>query len=109
MAQKVYTESVVTMNSASAEMHLKALNKLAESYRKEMEAAINAGDTTKAAKLAKEINGVEKAISSTKKKTYDYSQILRNIDDSTLNQLERTSRTLFLNMKNLVKGIREYA
>ena len=110
MAQRqVYTESIVTLNGSQAESMLKSLKNQASEYRKMLIEAQKVGDTNQIKNLEKEISACESTQKKLRKETYNYNTVLKNINGSTLNQLNKASKSLYLQMKNLVKGTKEYA
>ena len=85
----VYTESVVTLNSSQAEATMNALKASADELRKKMIEATKLGNTDDAAKYQKQLDQVNKSMAGIKKETKDYSEIMKNLNGSTLNQLAK--------------------
>lgn len=104
----VYTESVVTLNSSQAEATMNALKASADELRKKMIEATKLGNTDDAAKYQKQLDQVNKSMAGIKKETKDYSEIMKNLNGSTLNQLAKAYSGLNKQLKNLVPGTKEF-
>ena len=104
----VYTESVVTLNSSQAEATMNALKASADELRKKMIEATKLGNTDDAAKYQKQLDQVNKSMAGIKKETKDYSDIMKNLNGSTLNQLAKAYSGLNKQLKNLVPGTKEF-
>lgn len=108
MAGTVYTESVVTLNSSQAEATLNALKSSADDLRKKMIEATKLGNTEDAAKYQKQLDSVNKSMQSIKKETKDYSDIMKRLNGSSLNELAKAYSGLNKQIKNLTPGTKEF-
>lgn len=108
MAGTVYTESVVTLNAAQAESTLNALKSSADELRKKMIEATKLGNKDDAAKYQKELDSVKKSMSNIKKETKDYSDLMKNLNGSSLNELQKAASGLNKQLKNLIPGTKEF-
>ena len=108
MANKVYTESVVTLNGEQADATMRALEDRADSLRKKMIEATKLGDTSGATKFRKELDAVNKSMAGIKKETKDYSAMLNNLNGQSLNQLSKIYKGLNQQIKNLTPGTQEF-
>lgn len=108
MANTVYTESVVTLNSSQAEATMAALKSSADELRKKMIEATKLGNTEDAAKYQKQLDTVNKSMQSIKKETKDYSEIMKKLNGSSLNELAKAYSGLNKQIKNLVPGTKEF-
>lgn len=108
MANTVYTESVVTLNASQAEATMNALKSSADELRRKMLDATKLGNTEDAAKYQKQLDQVNKSMSSIRKETKDYSDIMKNLNGSTLNELQKAASGLSKQLKNLVPGTKEF-
>lgn len=108
MANKVYTESVVTLNGQQAEATMRALEDRADALRKKMIEATKVGDTSGTAKFRKELDAVNKSMAGIKKETKDYSVLLNNLNGQSLNQLSKLYKGLNQQVKNLTPGTQEF-
>ena len=104
----VYTESVVTLNASQAESTLNALKSSADELRKKMIEATKLGNTEDAARYKKELDSVNKAMQGIKKETKDYSELMKNLNGASLNQLAKAYSGLNKQIKNLVPGTKEF-
>lgn len=104
----VYTESVVTLNASQAEATLNALKSSADDLRKKMIEATKIGDTESAARYKKELDSVNKSMQGIKKETKDYSELMKNLNGASLNQLAKAYSGLNKQIKNLVPGTKEF-
>jgi len=108
MASTVYTESVVTLNATQAEATMNALKSSADDLRKKMIEATKLGNTEDAAKYQKQLDQVNKSMSSIRKETKDYSEIMKKLNGSSLNELAKAYSGLNKQIKNLVPGTKEF-
>lgn len=92
-----------------AEQTLKTLQNEAKKLRVDLAAAQQAGDTKQIKDLNKQITALDKSMAGIKKSTFDYDMILRNLNGSTMNELNRASKALYLQMRGLVPATKEYA
>lgn len=108
MANTVYTESVVTLNASQAEATMNALKSSADELRKKMIEATKLGNTEEAAKYQKQLDSVNKSMAGIKKETKDYSEIMKKLNGSSLNELAKAYSGLNKQIKNLVPGTKEF-
>lgn len=108
MANTVYTESVVTLNASQAEATMNALKSSAEDLRKKFLEATKLGNAEDAKKYQKELDNVKKAMNGITRETKDYSEIMKNLNGSTLNELTKAAKGLSNQLKNLVPGTKEF-
>lgn len=102
-------ESTITLNTRAAESNLNALKSYAKELRVAIEAASKAGDTTQVKKLSLELKGTDSAMRNLRNMTYDYNQVLKNINGSSLNDLQKTAKLLRNEMKLLGGDTKEFA
>lgn len=108
MANTVYTESVVTLNAAQADATLDALKSSADELRKKMIEATKLGNTADAEKYKKQLDNVNKSMTNIKKETKDYSDLMKNLNGSSLKELQKAYSDLNRQIKNLVPGTKEF-
>lgn len=108
MATTVYTESVVTLNASQAEATMNALKSSADELRRKMNEATKLGNTEDAAKYQKELDKVTKSMSNIRKETKDYSDIMKNLNGASLNELQKAAAGLNRQLKNLTPGTKEF-
>lgn len=108
MAGTIYTESVVTLNASQAEATMNALKSSADELRKKMIEATRLGNTEDAAKYQKQLDLVNKSMSGIKKETKDYSELMKKLNGSSLNELAKAYSGLNKQIKNLVPGTKEF-
>lgn len=108
MAGTIYTESVVTLNASQAEATMNALKSSADELRQKMIEATRLGNTEDAAKFQQQLDKVNKSMSSIKKETRDYSEIMKRLNGSTLNELSKAYSGLNRQIKNLTPGTEEF-
>lgn len=87
-------EPVVTLNGKAAENALDALKKKAKDLRDAMIEASKAGDDTKVRQIDKELKSIENTQRSIRKQTFDYNNVLKNLNTSTIKDLEKSSKAL---------------
>lgn len=108
MANTVYTESVVTLNASQAEATMNALKSSAEELRKKFLEATKLGNTEDAKKFQKELDDVKKAMNGITRETKDYSEIMKNLNGATMNELTKAAKGLSNQLKNLIPGTKEF-
>lgn len=101
-------ESIVTLNGKAAESALEALKTKAKEYRKEIDAASKAGDDTKVKKLTAELKSTESAMRSVRQQTFDYNSVLKNLNGSSISDLEKTAKALKNEIKGLTPATKEF-
>lgn len=87
-------EPIVTLNGKAAENALDALKTKAKALRDAMIEASKAGDDTKVRQIDKELKSIENTQRSIRKQTFDYNNILKNLNSSTIKDLEKSSKAL---------------
>lgn len=105
---KVYTESVVTLNGTAAEQTMQALGTSADALRKKMLEATRLGDTKSAEAYRKQLDAVNKSMTAIRKETKDYSDLMRNLNGASINTLAKAYKGLNNQLKNLVPGTAEF-
>lgn len=87
-------EPIVTLNGKAAENALDALKTKAKALRDAMIEASKAGDDTKVRQIDKELKSIENTQRSIRKQTFDYNNVLKNLNSSTIKDLEKSSKAL---------------
>jgi len=101
-------ESTVTLNGRAAESALDGLKIKAKQYRDAILEASRAGDTAKVEKLNKALKATEGSMKSIRQQTFDYSVVLKNLNGSTMVQLEKSAKALRNEIKRLSPTTEEY-
>lgn len=101
-------ESVVTLNGKAAENALNGLKIKAKQYRDAILEASRAGDATKVEKLNNALRSMESSMKSIKQQTYDYNAVLKNLNGSTMVQLEKAAKSLRNELKGLSPATTEF-
>lgn len=104
----VYSESVVTLNASQAQATMTALGNQADVLRKKMIEATQLGDAESAKKYQKELDQVQKSMSSIRKETKDYRDILNSLNGATLGELQKAAQGLNRELKKLKPGTEEF-
>ena len=104
----VYSESVVTLNASQAQATMTALGNQADVLRKKMIEATQLGDAESAKKYQKELDQVQKSMSSIRKETKDYRDILNRLNGATLGELQKAAQGLNRELKKLKPGTEEF-
>lgn len=104
----VYSESVVTLNATQAQATMDALKSQADSLRQKMIEATKVGDVEGAKKYQKELDAVNKSMSSINRETKDYSKLLNNLNGASLNELQKAAKGLESQIKKLKPGTQEF-
>jgi TP901 family phage tail tape measure protein len=102
-------ESIVTLNGKAAEATLDALKTKAKGLRSAIDEASKAGDATQVKKLTAELKATDNAMRNIRQTTYDYNQVLKNLNGSSLNDLQKTAKLLRNEMKLLGGDTKEFA
>lgn len=98
----------VTLNGAQAEKALKSLQKEYEKLSSLIKTARAEGDKTQESKLVKQQAQIKKQIDSSTRSVKNYQQALRNLDKTSLVNLEKAYRTLRKEVRQLTVGTDEY-
>lgn len=101
-------EPVVTLNSKAAENALDGLKQKARQVRDALREAGNMGDDRKVRELERELKGIENVQRQIKQQTYDYNTVLRNLNTSSIKDLQKTARSLKNEIKTLTPGTQEF-
>jgi len=104
----VYSESVVTLNASQAQATMTALQNQADVLRQKMIEATQIGDVESAKKYQKELDQVQKSMSSIKKETKDYREILNRLNGASLNELQKVAQGLNRELRKLKPGTDEF-
>jgi len=94
-------ESIVTLNGKAAENALDGLKLKAKQYRDAIIEASKAGDTKQVNKLSTELKSIEATTKKLRQETFNYNSILKNLNGSTITQLEKAAKSL----RNEIKGL----
>lgn len=101
-------ESTVTLNGKAAESALEGLKIKAKQYRDAILEASRAGDTAKVEKLNKALKATEGSMKSIRQQTFDYNIVLKNLNGSSMVQLEKSAKALRNEIKRLSPATQEY-
>jgi len=104
----VYSESVVTLNASQAQATMTALQNQADVLRQKMIEATQIGDVESAKKYQKELDQVQKSMSSIKKETKDYREILNRLNGASMNELQKAAQGLNRELRKLKPGTDEF-
>ena len=107
---KVYTESVVTLNNQEATARLEEIRKKAADCRAEMiRLAQEKGINSKEFKAAqKELIGLDKSMRAINEDTKKFEKVIKNINGSSLNELQFAARKLNQEVRRLKPGTDEF-
>lgn len=107
---RVYTESVVTLNNQEAAARIDELRKKALDLRDVMaKLAQEKGINSKEFKAAqKELMSVEKSIKDTTESTKKFEKILNDLNGASLNELQSAARKLNQQVRRLKPGTEEF-
>lgn len=107
---RVYTESVVTLNNQEAAARIDELRKKALDLRDVMaKLAQEKGINSKEFKAAqKELMSVEKSITDISENTKKFEKILNNLNGASLNELQSAARKLNQQVRRLKPGTDEF-
>ena len=97
-------EPTITLNSKAAENALDGLKIKAKQVRDALREAGNMGDDRKVRELERELKGIESSQRQIKQQTYDYNTVLRNLNTSSIKDLQKTARSLKNEIKTLTPG-----
>lgn len=100
--------TTVELNGKKAEEELKKLQKIADDTRVARDKALATGDKELGKKLEKEFKKAEKAVKMLKMQTSDFSEILNNISDSSIQQLSKAAKALNSQIKHLAPNTEEF-
>ena len=109
-SNKVYTESVVTLNNQEATARLEEIRKKAADCRAEMiRLAQEKGINSKEFKAAqKELIGLDKSMRAINEDTKKFEKVIKNINGSSLNELQSAARKLNQEVRRLKPGTDEF-
>jgi TP901 family phage tail tape measure protein len=96
------------MNGESAVAMLKELSDRSDALRRRMMDAYKAGNTAFGDMLKKQLQEVNRLQKGLTTSTYDYSKVLKNLNGSTLRDLEKAKRALRAQLQGLVQGTKEF-
>ena len=107
---RVYTESVVTLNNQEATARIDELKKKAEDLRATMvKLAQEKGINSKEFKAAqKELISTEKSMNSLNESTKKYERTINNLNGATLNQLQAALKKTKQALRNAAPDSKEY-
>lgn len=102
MARQTETaRAQVYLDGKQAEAAIDALKKKSKELGEQLDEAIKVGDTKEIKKIEKEIRAVNSATRSLKKETFDYEAVLKNINGSSYNELNKALRTVQNQMRKM--------
>lgn len=87
---------------------LLSLTKQSDELKKSLLEAQKAGDTKKVKSLEKDIRALDSTVKNVKKSTYDYDTVLRNLNGSSIKQLEKAYKSLRNEVRGLATDSKEY-
>lgn len=94
-------EALVTLNGKAAENAIDGLKVKAKQLRDAIAEASRAGDAKMVNKLSTELKSTEATMKKLRKETFDYNNILKNLNGSSITQLERAAKALRSEMRGL--------
>jgi TP901 family phage tail tape measure protein len=102
-------EAIVTMNGKEAEVVLNSLKEKAKDLKNQI-IAIKKEDPANPnlKKMEKELKSLEKATANVKKTTFEYENILKNLNGASLKDLQKTKQALLTQVKSLKQGTQEW-
>lgn len=101
-------EPTVTLNSKGAENALDALRVKAKQVQEAIIAAGKIGDEKKLKDLDRELKSINSTVRQLKQQTYDYNNVLKNINTSSINTLEKAAKALKNELRQLTPGTQEF-
>lgn len=101
-------EPVITLNAKAAENILDGLKVKAKQVREALNEAGKMGDDRKVKELDRELKSIEATQRKIRNQTYDYNIVLRNLNTSSIKDLERTAKTLRNEIRQLTPGTQEF-
>lgn len=101
-------EPVITLNSKAAEDALEGLKIRAKQVRDALNEAGKAGDTKKVKELDRELRSISSSQRLLRTQTYDYNNVLKSLNTSTIKALEKASRALKNEIKELTPGTEQF-
>ncbi len=99
--------SKVIIDGTEAEDELKRLTKLSSELKKQLRLAVQHGDDEGAKKLKKELSAVEKEASAAKRELNSISAVMKNLNGSSLKQLQGAQRQLTAEIRSSTRNTRE--
>lgn len=107
---RVYTESVVTLNKEQAEARIEELKSKAAELRAEMKkiAQVQGLDSNEFKKVQKQLIQVKNAQTDVNAQTKKFNEILNNINGSSLNELQMVANKLVQQVRRLKPGTEEF-
>lgn len=101
-------EPVITLNAKAAENVLDGLKIKARQVREALNEAGRIGDDRKVKELDRELKSIEATQRRIRQQTYDYNTVLRNLNTSSIKDLEKTAKTLRNEIRQLTPGTQEF-
>ena len=101
-------EPTVTLNSKGAENALDALRVKAKQVQEAIIAAGKIGDEKKLKDLDRELKSINSTVRQLKQQTYDYNNVLKNINTSSITTLEKAAKALKNELRQLTPGTQEF-
>ena len=101
-------EVIVTLNGETARNELKRLEDEIRQYEQAAADAYKAGDKATGDKMSKNAQNLRKEFNVAKKEMKDFSDVIKNINAKTLNELESAAKQLHKQLKGLSPASQEY-
>ncbi|MHC1781020.1 MAG: phage tail tape measure protein [Bacteroidales bacterium] len=101
-------EAQVTLNAKAAENILDSLKLKAKQVREALNEAGKMGDDRKVKELDRELKSIEATQKQIRQRTYEYNAVLRNLNTSSIKDLEKTAKLLKNEIRQLTPGTQEF-
>lgn len=101
-------EPIVTLNGKAAEMALDGLTMKAKALRQALVEAGKMGDDKKVKEINRELKSTEATQRKLRNETYNYNQVLKNLNTSTLKDLYKTAKILRGEINKLTPGTQQF-
>lgn len=101
-------EVIVTLNGETARNELKRLEDEIKQYEQAAADAYKAGDKALGDKMSKNAQNLRKEFNVAKKEMKDFSDVIKNLNTKTLNELESAAKQLHKQLKGLSPASQEY-
>lgn len=100
--------SVVELDGKQAQQTLDLLKSKATELRQEMQKAFKANDLESYKKYEAELRTTESAMKNFKKSSFDADAVLKNLNGSTLKDLQKAQSAITNQLRNMERGTDEY-
>lgn len=101
-------EVIVTLNGETARNELQRLEDEIRHYEQAAADAYKAGDKALGDKMSKNAQNLRKEFNVAKKEMKDFSDVIKNLNTKTLNELESAAKQLHKQLKGLSPASQEY-